>query len=100
MPILRPAVAVKARLGKREKLGGKPEAILTGLYTIAPAVHTPQSMVASLFKQPRFHRAAHSRLQGVSTWIQPWQAIDPAIRKFRAIAPCAVRILGSRLPSL
>ncbi|HWE62923.1 MAG TPA: ISKra4 family transposase [Chloroflexota bacterium] len=52
VPILRPAVAAKARLGKGEKLGGKKEAILTGLYTIAPAVRTPQAVVASLFKQP------------------------------------------------
>jgi hypothetical protein len=53
VPILRPAVAAKARLGKGEKLGGKKEAILTGLYTIAPAVRTPQAVVDSLFKQPR-----------------------------------------------
>ena len=53
VPILRPAVAAKARLGKGEKPGGKKEAILTGLYTIAPAVRTPQSVVDRLFKQPR-----------------------------------------------
>lgn len=52
VPILRPAVAATARLGKGEKLGGKKEAILTGLYTIAPAVRTPEAVVASLFKQP------------------------------------------------
>jgi hypothetical protein len=52
VPILRPAVAAKARLGKGEKPGGKKEAILTGLYTIAPAVRTPQAVVASRFKQP------------------------------------------------
>ena len=52
VPILRPAVAATARLGKGEKAGGKKEAILTGLYTIAPAVRTPEAVVASLFKQP------------------------------------------------
>lgn len=52
VPILRPAVTATVRLGKGEKLGGKKEAILTGLYTIAPAVRTPEAVVASLFKQP------------------------------------------------
>ena len=58
VPILRPAVAAKVRLGKGEKLGGKKEAILTALYTIAPAVRTPEAVVASLFKQSSTDPAA------------------------------------------
>jgi len=52
VPILRPTTAATAtpvRLGKGQKHGGKKEATLTALYTIAPAVRTPEAVVASLF---------------------------------------------------
>jgi hypothetical protein len=56
VPILRaPAAAPAAgtptplRLGKGQKRGGKKEATLTAIYTIAPAVRTPEAVVESLF---------------------------------------------------
>jgi hypothetical protein len=39
----------KPRLGKGEKRGRKKEAVVTTLYTIAPAPRTPQAVVDSLF---------------------------------------------------
>lgn len=53
MPILRPTTTpAPVRLGKGQKYGGKKEATLTAVYTIAPAVRTPESVVASLFDTP------------------------------------------------
>ncbi len=52
VPILRrptPATTIPVRLGKGQKHGGKKEATLTALYTIAPAVRTPEAVVESLF---------------------------------------------------
>ncbi len=54
VPILRrtggaAAAAPPVRLGKGQKHGGKKEATLTALYTIAPAVRTPEAVVESLF---------------------------------------------------
>ncbi len=46
------AVAPPVRLGKGQKHGGKKEATLTALYTIAPAVRTPEAVVESLFRDP------------------------------------------------
>ncbi len=40
------------RLGKGQKRGGKKEATLTAIYTIAPAVRTPEDVVESLFRGP------------------------------------------------
>lgn len=53
VPILRPTTTpAPVRLGKGQKYGGKKEAILTAVYTIAPAVRTAESVVASLFDTP------------------------------------------------
>jgi hypothetical protein len=41
--------AEPVRLGKGQKRGHKKEAIVTGAYTIAPAVRTPEAVVASYF---------------------------------------------------
>ncbi len=50
VPILRPpATSAPVRLGKGQKRGGKKEATLTAVYTLAPAVRTPEAVVASLF---------------------------------------------------
>jgi hypothetical protein len=47
-----PAPAGPVRLGKGQKRGGKKEATLTAVYTIAPAVRTPEDVVESLFRDP------------------------------------------------
>lgn len=47
--ILAEKPADKVRLGKGEKRGRKKEAVVTGVYTIAPAVRTPEQVVASFF---------------------------------------------------
>jgi hypothetical protein len=39
-------------LGKRQKRGKKKEAVVTGLYTIAPYPRTPQEVVAALLQEP------------------------------------------------
>ena len=60
VPIVRPpaaaagtsAPAAPVRLGKGQKRGGKKEARLTAVYTIAPAVRTPADVVESLFRAP------------------------------------------------
>ncbi|MEW6206672.1 MAG: ISKra4 family transposase [Pseudomonadota bacterium] len=41
--------AAPVRLGKGQKRGHKKEAVVTSAYTIAPAVRTPESVVASYF---------------------------------------------------
>jgi hypothetical protein len=40
------------RLGKGQKRGPKKEAVVTGLYTIAPYPRTPQEVVAALLQEP------------------------------------------------
>jgi hypothetical protein len=40
------------RLGKGQKRGQKKEAVVTGLYTIAPYPRTPQEVVAALLQEP------------------------------------------------
>jgi hypothetical protein len=59
VPILRPSTTASTagtpapvRLGKGQKRGGKKEATLTAVYTIAPAVRTPAEVVESLFRDP------------------------------------------------
>jgi hypothetical protein len=57
VPILRPSPAATRtpdplRLGKGQKRGGKKEATLTAVYTIAPAVRTPEEVVERLFRAP------------------------------------------------
>jgi hypothetical protein len=50
VPLLRPSLQpAPIRLGKGQKYGGKKEATLTGVYTIAPAVRTAEAVVARLF---------------------------------------------------
>jgi len=50
VPLLRPTTTpAPVRLGKGQKHGGKKEATLTAVYTIAPAVRTPEAVVAPLF---------------------------------------------------
>ena len=63
VPILRPLTAVAGtpaplRLGKGQKRGGKKEAMLTAVYTIAPVVRTPEEVVESLFRAPSEERGA------------------------------------------
>jgi len=63
VPILRPLTAAAGtpaplRLGKGQKRGGKKEATLTAVYTIAPAVRTPEEVVESLFRAPSTERGA------------------------------------------
>lgn len=49
--ILEAPAADQVRLGKGEKRGRKKEAVVTGIYTIAPAVRTPEQVVESFFDQ-------------------------------------------------
>ena len=52
----------KVRLGKGEKYSSKKEAVVTGLYTIAPHVRTPAEVIASLFHPaPALRPAAQVR---------------------------------------
>jgi hypothetical protein len=54
VPIVRTtAAAPKVRLGKGDKHSRKKEAIVTGLYTIAPHPRTPAEVIASLFHPER-----------------------------------------------
>jgi hypothetical protein len=62
VPILRPATTpAPVRLGKGQKHGGKKEATLTGVYSIAPAVRTPEAVAQSLFAQRPPVEHAHER---------------------------------------
>jgi hypothetical protein len=49
--ILEKATPDKVRLGKGEKRGHKKEAIVTSLYSIAPAPRTPEQVIASYYEQ-------------------------------------------------
>jgi len=51
--ILEEAQPDKVRLGKGEKRGCKKEAIVTSVYTIAPAPRTPEQVIASYYDQIR-----------------------------------------------
>ncbi len=73
VPIVRPPTAAAEtpaprRLGKGQKRGGKREATLTAVYTIAPAVRTPEAVVESLFRDPAAGApagdAAHATREG------------------------------------
>ncbi len=46
------AAPAPLRLGKGPARGGKKEATLTAIYTIAPAVRTPEAVAESLFRDP------------------------------------------------
>ena len=53
VPMVRETPAeAKVRLGKGDKHSHKKEAVVTGLYTIAPNPRTPEAVVASLFHPP------------------------------------------------
>src|SRR5215207_7404840 len=47
-----PTQRLPVRLGKGQKRGKKKEAVVTGLYTIAPYPRTPQEVVAALLQEP------------------------------------------------
>jgi len=49
--ILEKAQSDKVRLGKGEKRGRKKEALVTSVYTIAPAPRTPEQVIASYYDQ-------------------------------------------------
>jgi hypothetical protein len=49
--ILENAQPDKVRLGKGEKRGRKKEALVTSVYTIAPALRTPEQVIASYYDQ-------------------------------------------------
>ena len=64
-------VEPKVRLGKGEKPNRKKEAVVTGLYTIAPHPRTPAEVVASLFhaeRHPMSTTAQHMRPQNKRLW--------------------------------
>lgn len=60
------------RLGKVQKRGNKKEAIVTSAYTIAPAVRTPEEVVASYFDLSKAEFAKETQLpdgpQNKSVW--------------------------------
>jgi hypothetical protein len=65
VPIRRPRASASApgapgavRRGKGQKRGGKKEATLTAVYTIAPTVRTPEEVVESLFRDRAAERGA------------------------------------------
>ncbi|MCX6031199.1 MAG: hypothetical protein NT169_18110 [Chloroflexi bacterium] len=67
VPIVRETPAeAQVRLGKGEKLTHKKEAVVTGIYTVAPNVRTPEAIVTSLF-HPTAARAPAATLP-------PWAA--------------------------
>jgi hypothetical protein len=53
VPMVQPSTqAPGVRLGKGQKRGTKKEAVVTGLYTIAPYPRTPQEVVGALLQEP------------------------------------------------
>jgi hypothetical protein len=58
----------KVRLGKGDKHSRKKEAIVTGLYTIAPHPRTPAEVVASLFHPEQTRHAARLGPQHKRLW--------------------------------
>lgn len=53
VPMVQPPPQMPSiRLGKGQKRGKKKEAVVTGLYTIAPYPRTPQEVVAALLQEP------------------------------------------------
>jgi hypothetical protein len=66
VPMVQPPTQTPpVRLGKGQKHGKKKEAVVTGLYTIAPYPRTPQEVVAALLQEPgRPEPAARPRPEG------------------------------------
>ena len=56
------AKAEPVRLGKGQKRGNKKEAVVTSAYTIAPAVRTPEEVVASYFDLSKAEFAKETQL--------------------------------------
>jgi hypothetical protein len=84
--ILAEPAAEKVRLGKGEKRGRKKEAVVTGVYTIAPAVRTPEQVVASFFDQTD-GPGERSRPQNKHLWAT-LDGKDPALlRLARQVTP-------------
>jgi hypothetical protein len=64
-PTQRPPV----RLGKGQKRGTKKDAVVTGLYTIAPYPRTPQAVVGAVLQEPGCPApAARPRPEGEELW--------------------------------
>lgn len=85
VPILRPCSEPEpVRLGKGQKHGGKKEATLTGVYTIAPLVRTPKAVVERLFSStptPRSERAGPVRKRLGATLAGKEAALTEAARQ-------------------
>jgi len=75
------AKAEPVRLGKGQKRGNKKEAVVTSVYTIAPAVRTPESVVASYFDLPKAEFAKETQLPDGDSRPKPqnkhvWATLD------------------------
>ncbi len=75
--ILETPAKSQVRLGKGQKRGKKKEAIVTSVYTIAPAVRTPEAVVASFFAQepaPKAQKVADQRPKPKNKHV--WATLD------------------------
>jgi len=77
------------RLGKGQKHGGKKEAVLTAVYTIAPAVRTPTAVVQSLFAPSAAPAAAEPRARSGPRHKRQWATLAG---KDSALAEAAARV--------
>ena len=68
--ILEEATKASLRLGKGEKRGRKKEALVTSVYTIAPARRTPEAVVSSFFRQNEGNerKKAYPKAQNKHVW--------------------------------
>ncbi len=97
VPILRsPAAATRTpdplRLGKGQKRGGKKEATLTAVYTIAPAVRTPEDVVESLFRDPAAEAATGAGEREAREGLRHKQLWATLAGKDAALAEAAARV--------
>lgn len=81
------------RLGKGQKRGNKKEAIVTSAYTIAPAVRTPEDVVASYFDLAKADFAKETQLPDAHARPKPqnkavWATLegkDPALSRLSSL---------------
>ena len=73
-PLVQPSPAAPpVRLAKGQKRGQKKEAVVTGLYTVAPYQRTAQEVVAALLREPGSPQVSPAQRRGRRNCMPPWR---------------------------
>lgn len=89
--ILEEAKPDKVRLGKGEKHGRKKEAIVTSVYSIAPAPRTPEQVIASYYEQINLSQPAQPQNKHL------WATLDGKDDALNRLSTQALRRTGKHI---